>query len=376
MKRSGRGVLRIQDIAEHCGVSKATVSAVLAGKPGPSAETRDRILSIARSEGYSPNLIAVSLAKRSSRLIGLVVKDILNPFYTKLIQGINTVVHAAHYNMIYHTSDENHERELQCLQMLGAYQVDGIIIAPVQKRVNLSHLSQLADTGPPCVSLGKIPGVDMSYVDCDDEQVGYIATAYLLSLGYRRIYNLAGPRTALSAEQRLDGYRKAMAEHAVEFVKSRVLEAGAVFDDGYRVAKKVFLNRGALKKELPIAILCYNDLMAFGVYKAASEAGLRIPEDVAVVGCDDIDFASISNPPLTTVSQSIFEMGKLAAEILFTSIRAKEKGKHRTSSITCAPKLVVRNSTMPARVVAPETHAVGDPVSDFAHDRAPEPFDL
>ncbi len=330
----------LRDIAEKAGVSIITVSRVMNGKPDVLPETRQRILSIARDLNYTPNAHARALVGGKSKIIGLVVADNANPFYARMIRGIEEAASANGYSVILSNTNEDLAREAAAIQILREKRVDGLLITSVQ--CGKALLEPLLNDHTPFVLLNRyVDGLDTDCVLNDNFLGALQATAHLCSLGHRRILHLTGPENISSVRERLRGYHQALADCGISPDPRLVLHTNLKLDDGYQK----ILTQFPLFSPAPTAIFAYSDLLAFSVLKAMRELGIAVPGQVALVGYDDIDFAQAIEPALTTVSQPAFEMGFKGAEILLNKIQNPSQAALPARQVIFPPQLVVRASS-------------------------------
>lgn len=326
----------IREVASAAGVSVATVSRVVSGSHHRvSAATRDRVLAAVARLRYHPNLVARGLKKRVTGTIGLIVPDISNPFFPAIARGIEDVAHRAGLAVLLCNTYEDLAKERIYLTLLEKRMVDGLIFATVG--ANTAHLRMLRRGRVPVVLVARAPdGVEMDAVLVDNRLGAHEATAHLLRLGHRRIAFIGGPPALPVARERLAGYRDALAAARVRADRSLIVE-GAFRADGGQAAVAALLRRRASFS----AIVAANDLMAIGAMEALRLGGRRVPQDVAVVGFDDITFASVVEPPLTTVAQPKYRMGCLAMERMLELLNGADRRPRR---IVLEPHLVVRRS--------------------------------
>lgn len=326
------------EIAQRANVSLITVSRALNNRPDVSEETRSRIWALAEELHYVPNVLARALVSGSSHTLGLIVADNTNPYYGRLIRAVEDTARSNGYGVILCNTDEDPEYEVSAHKMLREKRVDGILITSIQS--GSSPLRSLAREGTPFVLLNRY--VDDLEVDCvvnDNASGAYEATAHLCRLGHRRILHLTGPHTISSVRERLAGYRQALAECGAPFNPSWVLRCNLRLEGGYEAALAALA-----APTRPTAIFAYSDLLAIGVLKAARELGLQIPQDVALVGYDDIEFAPFVDPPLTTAAQQSYEIGRRGAEILLEKLRWPTGEAWKTQRVIYKPQLVIRAS--------------------------------
>lgn len=312
--------IRMKEVAEAVGVSVNTVSRALNGKSEISPETRERVLEVAAKLGYRPNKLARGLRSKKTGTIGVIVADIANPYFSMLVKGVVKTTQTYDYSIVLQSTDEDYDREEEAIQVLLAEQVDGVLIAPTQK--GIETIEELSESGVPFVLMSRyFMELDTDYVIMDDVQGGLLATEYLLKQGHERIAMVNGPLHISSARERLEGYKKALSEQGLEVDASLVVAEVLTMDDGYRAARQL------LRGSPPSAIFTFSDFVAFGVMRALRERGLRVPTDVAVVGFDDILFASCLETPLTTVGGSKKTLGCEAAELLIRKLNGVGKGE-------------------------------------------------
>ncbi|HEX4747911.1 MAG TPA: LacI family DNA-binding transcriptional regulator [Bryobacteraceae bacterium] len=326
----------IKDIARIAGVSHSTVSRALRNSPLIPQPTAERIQQIARERGYAASAVARSLVTRKTHTIGVVVTSIADPFNGEIVEGLDEVAHAHGYSIILAMSQANADQEIAVVQSFRERRVDGIIVA--SSRVGSLYLPLLSEMQIPIVLLNnQSPRTLAHSVTIDNVDGAYQATTHLIGLGHTRIGYLADQFGLQSDSERLKGYKKALKEGGLPFL-SELVAAG----DG-----KTNGAREAATKLLPIAaataVFCYNDMSALGVLEAASEVGLRIPEDLSVVGFDDIFFAKHLLPPLTTVRQPKREIGQAAMSRLVGLLA----GTLTDSQTVFKGELIVRESTAP-----------------------------
>jgi LacI family transcriptional regulator len=354
----------MKDIAKQAGVSLTTVSRALNNKEDIGKETRERILAIAQELNYAPNIHARALASGDSKTLGLIVADSANPFYAKIIRGVQDVCSAHEFGVILCNTNEQPEQEVRAHQMLHEKRVNGMLITSI--RTGLPPLRELQKENIPFVLLNRY--LESFGVDCvlnDNRQGAYEATAHLCKLGHRRIVHLTGAEEISSVRDRLAGYSQALREYGIPFDGQLVLHCNLRLKGGYRQAKTMI---PAISPR-PTAVFAYSDLLAIGVLKALRELGWRVPQDIALVGYDDIEFAPFMDPPLTTVAQLAYEIGQKGTEILLERINLPEGQVWTPQRIVFKPVLRVRVSSGAA------LEATGDQAITTSRDRqAARPF--
>jgi DNA-binding LacI/PurR family transcriptional regulator len=341
----------IYDVARESGYSPTVVSHVLNDNPRVSERARVVILAAAKRLHYRPNLLARELGLKRTKLIGILVRDIIYPFYPSIVEGIEETAFSHGYTTILCNSAGSASREAIYLDVLKRRKVAGIIAGPVQAGGDNSGVfKDLKAGGTPIVIIdGHLSGVNSDSILTDGVKGGYKAVRHLIELGHSRI----GCVIPASGEPtRLAGYRRALEEARLpfhgEYVAQRTLSPG---EEGGKIGTEVDGYEGARQllklRQRPTAIFAINDVMAFGAEKAIREAGLQIPRDISLVGFDDVLFSSFLGVPLTTVRQPTNEIGRTAATMLITRIERAGIPK-RTRHIVLDPELIIRESSGPA----------------------------
>jgi LacI family transcriptional regulator, galactose operon repressor len=326
----------IADVARHAQVSKTTVSHVISGKRPVSATTRDRVERSITTLGYRPDGLARSLRTRRTHMVALILPDITNPYYPVLARGLEAGIEPDGYRAFICSSDGHPDRERAYLREVCDRGVDGIVLDSFHLTVDDLHLA----TGGrlPLVWIGGTqmahPGVDS--VRSDDDAGAYAATRHLVERGHERIAMVDGPQGSGTA--RREGYLRALAEAGLHPYPDPSPRTDWSRDGGRRAVASLLAMR-----PVPSAIFCSNDLSAIGALDAARNAGVRVPEDVAIVGFDDVEAAALVTPPLTTVVNPAFDMGRTAARMLAERMTGAYDGPAR--SVTLASPLVVRLSS-------------------------------
>ncbi len=303
----------MKQIAEIVGVSVNTVSRALNGKPDVSEKTRQKVLDVARRLGYVPNRLALYLKGKKTRIVGVIVEDNSNPFWSEVLKGVEAEAKLHGYHVILVNTNKNYRDEVEGIQMLLERRVDGILIAPNQRKYD--DLLELKKIGIPFVIVGRhikeLENLDIPMVYSDEIKGGYIATKHLVERGCKRIAFIgAQPYNTASAE-RYEGYKRALRDAGIEMKEELIRSTGIEMKDGYRSVMDLLKGKARFD-----GVFAYNDLIAFGVLKALKEANLRVPEDIKVVGYDDVFYSSLITPSLTTVRVEKKEMGKLAFKMV------------------------------------------------------------
>lgn len=304
----------IKDIAARAGVSFQTVSKVLKGKGSVSPETRAWILEVAEELGYVPNALARSLVSQRTGTIGIVASDFSDYVLAQFVVGAEREARRQGQCVIVGSVDREGSDSERYLRLLMERRVDGILLAAPQLEQN-EHIGSILSDKLPVVSLFHIPGVSLVRVGSNHNETGFIATRHLLELGHRCIGTITGPRERRAAQSRLRGYQKALQEAGITYDETLIEEANWEAEGGYAATRR-------LLKRVPTitAIFAQNDMMAIGVLSALHDQGLHVPDDCAVVGCDDIPIAAHTIPTLTSVHLPVHETGEAAMSLLLTII--------------------------------------------------------
>jgi len=313
----------ITDVAAQAGVSKATVSAVLNDTGAVKGATRERVLDAITRLNYRPTQGGGRAVMRNGRSIGLLIKEHDNPYYAQVADGVRACADAHGYTLLIVSTGGDYETERRAVELLRAKDVDGLIVTPVlDEHADLSHFFDLKRRNFPFVFLEEVRGVPASLVDVDNASAACRAVEYLIARGHTRIVHFAGPGYSAHSAERVQGVRNAYSASHLVFADDVVVPAGAHLEDGYRAAFARFRDAPAATR--PTAATCYNDLVAIGVCRALSELGLRVPDDVSVIGFDDIPLCQYVPVPLTTVRMPAAEMGEIATQMLIRQIESRE----------------------------------------------------
>lgn len=332
----GSNIVTVYDVARRAGVSPTTVSHVLNGTRPVSDDLRARVLAARDELGFEPSAVARSLKVRRSNTIGLVVADIANPFFPAVVRGVEDVAQGAGYTVIVGNSDEDPDKEVEYLRVLYARRVDGLILAPTGQRHQ--YLQRLARANFPLVFVDReVPDLGVSSVVVDSETATRNAVRHLINLGHRRIAMVSGRPRISSAVDRIRGYREALDWAGIP-VDERLNVSGGARADEARAAAEALLDLDPP----PTAFFVANNMMTIGVMRAVRARGLRVPQDVAVVGFDDFEWADVFEPRLTTVAQPTYDLGRVAAEMLLEKIDGSRDGHPEHRVLAC--HLVIRDS--------------------------------
>jgi len=325
-------------IASELGVSVTTISKVLNNHGDISEATRDRVMAKIEELGYQRNAVARSLTLRRTHTIGIVIPDLMHSFFVEVIAGIEPVASVRGFGLLLCSSGEDPAKERSELEMLRSRQVDGIVLASAHGSENDDLLKQLIGGGTGLVMIDRDdhPKVECHRVLTDDERVGLLATNHLLDHGRKAIAHIGGP-AIVHAKRRERGWREALKARNVRIASDWFVQAGFMESDGYRAMKRLLSLRPRID-----AVFAANDPAAIGAMKAIWEAGLRIPDDIAIVGVGDIALVDMLRVPLTTVSWSRRDQGLNAAELLLNGLEGDEADPPRR--VVIPPRLVVRES--------------------------------
>ncbi|MGB6264114.1 MAG: LacI family DNA-binding transcriptional regulator [Candidatus Acidiferrales bacterium] len=331
----------LSDIARDLKVSAVTVSKVLRNTGKISAATHARVLKRAKELNYQTNWAARSLVTRRTYTVGLVLPEFTHSFFAEIARAVAEELRPHGYHVITSYFDEDPELERSETNALLARQVDGLIIASAQSQEGRGYFESIRKRQVPFVLIDRpVPGVHASFVGVDNEAIGKLATAHLIAQGCRRIAHLRGPDVGI-ARGRMTSYVQTLQRRGLAVRNSYIVQAGHDDKTGYAAMRQLLK-----KRPLPDGVFCYNDPVAIGAVKAILDAGLRVPNDIAVTGSGNIHFSDLLAVPLTTVDQGTRKIGKTAAEILLRQISSKRT--LAPTRILIKPKLVVRQSTLRA----------------------------
>lgn len=309
--------MNIKEIAKLAGVSKTTVSRVLNKNSLVAEGTRKKVMDIIERMDYLPNYLARSLRIRETKTIGVIVPDIGNPFYFEVLRGIEKVLYKKDFNIMLCNSDYDEEKEFRYISLLASKKVDGIIVAPCSERSN--GIKNILTWNIPFVVFD-IPQTNLNTnsILVDHSQCSYIATKYLIESGHKDIAIIDAFRPPKTRSKFILGYLKALNEYTIP-VKSELIRAASPdIVGGYNIVKKIITEKISFT-----GIITICDLVAVGVYKAANKFDLKIPDDISVIGNDDIPLAKYLNPPLTTIRQPKYLLGFKSAKLLLSQIQNK-----------------------------------------------------
>lgn len=331
--------ITIKDIAKELNISVSTVSRALRGLPDVNADTRKAVESMAKKLDYHPNAVAMSLVKSKTYTVGVIIPNFVIHLYSSAIGGIQDVLSEAGYNIMICQSNETYTTEVNNVQALISSRVDGLIVSQSKETRNLDHFKSVIDKHIPLVSFNRTLGnLPASKVEADDYDGAFNAVEYLIHTGCQRIAHIAGPQNLQISQNRLRGYRDALAKYQMPFREDYVKCCDFSIASG-----KESMIELLLLPIIPDAVFVVSDHPAFGVISALKERRINIPDEVSVVGFTDEPFSSLIEPSLTTVSQPIYEIGRATASLFLKQVNDPDHFQPETKVLKT--ELKVRNST-------------------------------
>ena len=331
----------IQDVAKAAGVAPITVSRVLNNSGYASEETRARVEAAIAALGYVPNTLARGLRSKRTQTLALIMTDITNPFFTLIARGVEDTASNAGYTVIFCNTDESEAEEEKYVNIIVQKQVDGVLLVPACS--NSKSVKFLQSNEIPVVLIDRsIPDIPTDLVRCNSAEGAYNLVRYLIELGHQRIVTITGPHVVSTSEDRASGYEQAMIEAKLERY-IQVYYGPFTHESGYELTGQAL----ALDPH-PTAIFGANNFISIGVLKALRDAGLRVPEDVSVVGFDDLPVSLIVDPILTVVSQPAYEMGSKATDLLLKRISAQLP--EEIHEVVLPTEIITRQSSAPPRL--------------------------
>ncbi|WP_257347273.1 LacI family DNA-binding transcriptional regulator [Pseudalkalibacillus decolorationis] len=327
-------MIKLKEVAELASVSTATVSRVLSNTGKVTKKTRQKVLAAMEELNYQPNFLGRQLRRMETKTILVVVPDIANTFFSKVLRGIESVAIKNGYQVLMGDSQNNGQSESQYLNHLRYKQVDGVIL--LTARTDPRLIEDLSDDYPVVLACEYLEGSRIPTVSIDNISSARKITDHLIKLGHRRIAHISGPMNIILGRDRLKGYEQAMTQNSCEIDQVLVQEGDFSYESGYKSMEKYL----ALQNP-PTAVFAANDEMAIGAIKAIKKHHLSVPNDIAIAGFDDIDMASILEPELTTVAQPTFEIGSTAMELLLCLMKKEQLTKKQ---YVLEDQLMVRHS--------------------------------
>lgn len=346
--------ITIDDVAKKAGVSKGTVSAVINAKNTVKPETRDLILGVMKELNFRPKGIARNLKNNlGDKSIGVIIKDISYPFYTAIVSGVKEYANSKGYSVIITSSENDHESEKRFSHLFSTKDIKGAIIAPIVEGTSeIEHLFKLKMINYPFVLLEDVKGIQANVVAIDNLKAIKKAVKYLIDSGHSKIVHFAGPEQSTHTQERIEGFRHAFSERTLVFKKDMIVPIGSKHDESFHNTLKYF--KDLKREDYPTAIVCFNDQQALAVMMALKELDIKVPDDISIIGNDDIYYAKIYPVPLTTIRAPQHEIGRKAAEILIRNIEAKKTLMNE--KIVLETEFVIRESS---RILNTEKQAVG-----------------
>lgn len=330
----------MKDIAKDLGVSVITISKVLRNHPDVGDETRERVLARVKELDYRPNLTARSLVTGRTYLVGLVVPDLLHPFFAEIAKSLSDALRESGYYLIVSSSEEDPNLEEQEINQLLARRLDTLIIASCRSTVDLFFRIEKQKT--PYVLIDRsLPGLSVNFVGVDDEAVGMLATGHLIDIGCKRIAHIRGPETSPGI-RRVEGYKRALVQASLKVIDDYIITERKG-DVGTKQRGAKAMSQLLSLKPRPDGVFCFNDPLAMGAMNYALDNGLRIPEDIAVIGCGNLHYDDCLRVPLSSIDQHSRRIGEEAARLTLGILNSKVPPK--PESVVLQPVLVVRGST-------------------------------
>ena len=327
--------ITLKMVAEKAGVSVNTASRAINNKPDINEETKKRILKVAQELGYVRNDTAVALRTKRTGTIGVIIADNRNPFYAEVLNGMEEAAREKNYHIILANTQRDYKKEEEAINLLLAKRVDGLLITPVQDKDD--DIKNLIEANIPFVVVGRdFENIEIDAIYNDEVKGGFLATEYLIKKGHKRIVLIDGFLYKSPAKGRLEGYKRALNKYRISLDEPLISVGDINMENGHERTKQM------LEKNLDFtAIFAYNDMMAFGAMQAVKEKGLRIPEDIGLVGYDDIPFSSLISPSLTTIRLKKQDLGVESVKLLLSRINGNRK---KTKKVMLGVELQIRES--------------------------------
>ena len=331
----------IIDIAKALNISKSTVSRALTDHPNIKAETKKAVLELAGEMDYQRNMLSVSLVNKKTNTIGIIVPEFVDSYFSKVIIGAQEAAGLAGYNVIFCQSNENYDQEISNVNIMLSNQVDGVLVSLTKETRNFDHLKRFAKKGIPIVFFNRVcDEMIVPKVIVDDFDGAYKITEHLIETGKKRIAHLAGPDNLLISRKRKEGYLAALNKHGIAIDQELIIPYDLLLEK-----VNIFVNHLINLPSPPDAIFAINDPTAIQVIQFLKLKKIRIPEDIAVAGFSNDNYSALIEPPLTTMSQPVHEIGKVAAELLIDQINREVKDWKAVTKML-KTEIIIRGSTV------------------------------
>lgn len=331
----------IVDIAKELNISKSTVSRALTGHPNIRAETKKAVLELADQMDYQRNMLSVGLVNQKTNTIGIIVPEFVSSYFSKVIIGAQQAAAVAGYNVIICQSDENYDQEISNVNIMLSNQVDGVLVSLTKETRNFDHLKRFAKKGIPIVFFNRVcDEMIVPKVIVDDFQGAHKITEHIIETGKRRIAHLGGPDNLLISRKRKEGYLAALKKHGIAIDQELIIPYDLLLDK-----VNIFVNHLINLPNPPDAIFAINDPTAIKVIEFLKSKKIRIPEDIAIAGFSNDSYSAIIDPSLTTMSQPVYEIGKVAAELLIDQINREVKDWKAVTKMLKS-EIIIRGSTV------------------------------
>ncbi len=327
--------MKMSDVAKLANVSPATVSRVLSNPDLVSKETREKVMEVINKVNYKPHIVARQFRTKETKIILVVVPDITSAFFSRVLRGIEHVAVQNGYQVILGDTENDTEREQEYINLLLQKQADGMVL--LTARQDKTKLEEISEHFPMVLACEYMDGLNVPTVSIDNISSARKATEHLIQQGHTKIAHITGPINVILSRDRLRGFQQAMMSHDLEIDSAYIQEGDFTFESGYHQMLKLL----ALETP-PSAVFAFNDEMAMGAIKAVKDSHMLIPEDVAIVGFDNIKMASVIEPNLTTIDQPKYEIGKKAMELLLNLINGESLQKKK---FVMKDELIVRESS-------------------------------
>jgi LacI family transcriptional regulator len=337
--------ITIKDIARELGISPSTVSRALKDHPDISKDTKKAVNELAEKLNYQPNIVALNLRQKKTNTIGVIIPEVVHFFFSTVISGIEDVAYSAGYNVIFAQSNESYQREVAHVKTMFNSRVDGLLLSLSRETTNFDHVESIISKGVPIVFYDRMyNSPTSSKVIVDDYAGAKEAVNHLIEQGCKQIAHIIGAPNLIISSDRLRGYSDALKENKIEINNDLIIQSeSGTFEEGKKLTQALLASKKGVD-----AIFCNNDPLAMGAMMAIKEKGLRIPQDIAIVGFSNWFFGELMEPSLTSIDQPGFEMGQEAARILIRQIdmKVKDLGEPIQETKVLKTKLIIRESSM------------------------------